>query len=225
MLDKKKTDPQLGEEVQAVLTSLGLQTPTKEAEFPTQHEASKIDVIEEHMRAILHTIGFDLSDDSMAETPRRVAKMFVNEKFWGLDPANFPKIMVVENKFKYDQMIIERDIPVVSCCEHHLEVIVGKATVAYIPKERVAGLSKLNRVVEYFSRRPQVQERLTQQIQKTLQYVLDTEDVAVSILASHNCVACRGVQHVGCDTVTNAFGGAFLDVDKARAEFLHFVKK
>lgn len=223
MLEKKKTDPKLGKEVQDMLVSIGLQTPTKETPFPRPHDLQKIDTIELHMKAILDAIGFDLNDDSMCDTPRRVAKMFVLEKFWGLDPDNFPKVMTIENKMGYDQMVLERDIPVISSCEHHLEAIMGKATVAYIPNKLVIGLSKLNRIVEYFARRPQVQERLTQQIQKTLQYVLQTENVAVSLSCEHNCVQCRGVGHIGSSTTTNAFGGVFLERGKVRDELLHFL--
>lgn len=220
MLDKNKTDKVLGEQIAGLLNSIGLQTPST---YKHLNENEKIEVVEKHMREILDVLGFDLTDDSMQDTPRRVAKMMVLEQFWGLSSANFPKMMAVENKMGYDQMVMERDIPIISQCEHHLQGIIGKATIAYIPDQKVLGLSKLNRVAEYFSRRPQVQERLTQQIQKALQYILETNDVAVSITATHNCVACRGIGHVGCSTTTNAFGGKFLSMPVVREELLKFL--
>lgn len=224
MLEKDKTDAVLGQQIQGLLESIGLQTPTvHRAASGSLTTAEKISVIEDHMRKILDILDFDLGDDSMKDTPKRVAKMMVNEQFWGLSPKNFPKMMTVENKMGYDQMVMERDIPIVSQCEHHLQGIIGKATIAYIPDRKVLGLSKLNRVAEYFAHRPQVQERLTQQIQKALQYILETENVAVSVTATHNCVACRGVGHTGCSTTTNAFGGAFLSEPVVREELLKFL--
>jgi GTP cyclohydrolase I len=146
--------------------------------------------------------------------------MFVNETMWGLVPENFPKMTLIDNKMRYDEMLVEKDITVMSQCEHHLVTIEGRATVAYMPKRRVVGLSKLNRVVEYFSRRPQVQERLTAQIFETLKFLLDTDDVAVVIDAKHYCVISRGVQDESSHTVTSALGGAFRDNQIVRQEFL-----
>lgn len=220
MLDKAKTDPALGKQIQDHLKKLNMHTPSV---IPALSGVEKVDLAEKLMTEVLRCVGFDLTDDSMKETPRRVAKLLVNEKFWGLYPENFPKIMTIENKMGYNQMLLERDIPVMSCCEHHLEAIIGKATVAYIPKDKVIGLSKLNRVVEYFSRRPQVQERLTQQILNSLQFILNTENVACSITALHQCVQCRGISHIGCSTTTNCFGGVFLEDASAREELLKFI--
>ena len=220
MVDVTKTDRELGKEIQDLLVFKKINTPWTGVDLPYTEQLS---AVEKHMEEVLKLIGFDLQDDSMKETPKRVAKMLVLDKFWGLYPQNFPKVMLIENKMGYDNMLIERDIPVISCCEHHLESIMGKACVAYIPGEKVIGLSKLNRVVEYFSHRPQVQERLTQQILCSLQYVLKTENVAVSITATHNCVQCSGVGHVGCSTTTNCFGGVFIKSGEARNELLKFL--
>ena len=220
MLEPDKTEAGLGAVINSLLREKNIHTPSK---LPNLSDNERIAVVEMHMKEILEVLGFDLTDDSMAETPKRYAKMMVLEKFWGLKPTNFPKIMTIENKMGYDNMLIEKDIPVISSCEHHLEAIMGKASVAYIPANKVIGLSKLNRVVEYFSHRPQVQERLTQQILTSLQYILGTENVAVSISATHNCVQCRGVGHIGSSTTTNCFGGVFLEDGKARNELLKFL--
>ena len=225
MLEKEKTDAVLGEQIQGLLESIGLQTPTvHRAASGSLTTAEKISVIEDHMRKILDILDFDLGDDSMKDTPKRVAKMMVNEQFWGLSPKNFPKMTTFPNTQGLNSMVMERGIPFSSNCAHHLVSIRGKAAVAYIPDGCYLGLSKLNRLVEYFSRRPQTQEQMTEQIQKSLCYILQTENVAVSVTAVHHCVACRGIQHDGCDTVTNAFGGVFLQSCGAREEFLHFVK-
>ncbi|NDG80080.1 MAG: GTP cyclohydrolase I FolE, partial [Synechococcaceae bacterium WB8_1B_057] len=162
----------------------------------------KIEVIEQLFTQIMQALNLDLSDDSLAETPKRVAKMYVNEIFWGLDWEAFPKCTTVENKMKYDEMVIERNINVQSNCEHHFVVIDGVATVAYIPKDKVLGLSKINRIVEYFSKRPQIQERLTEQVFHALSYILDTANIAVVIDAQHYCVKSRGVEDVGSSTTT-----------------------
>lgn len=180
----------------------------------------KIAKISEHFTEILNTLGMDLADDSLKETPRRIAKMYVNEIFGGMDPKNFPKITVIENSMIYDQMVCVQDIEVMSVCEHHFQPIDGFATVAYIPKNKVIGLSKLNRIVEYFSRRPQVQERLTKQIADCLQFILDTEDVAVHINAKHYCVISRGIQDTRSTTITSDLRGAFKKRPETRTEFL-----
>lgn len=176
-------------------------------------------IIEKHFAEIMKALGMDLSDDSLRDTPKRVSKMFLDEVFWGLRTENFPKIQLSTNKFKYDQVVTERGIPVKSMCEHHFVPIKGTAIVSYLPNNHVIGLSKLNRVVEYFSRRPQIQERLTEQIYHALAYVLDTKNVAVLIKAEHLCVSHRGVSHDGCDTITTKLGGVFFGGD-LRSEFL-----
>lgn len=220
---KTKTDPVLGLEVNQYLERLGLQTPIvlDKLEFD---DKEKIKKIEYYAREILETLGLDLSDDSLAETPKRIAKMFVEEKFWGLKYENFPKCTTIENKMQYDEMIVEKGIRVLSDCEHHFVQIDGQAIVAYIPNKKVLGLSKLNRIVEYFSRRPQVQERLTQQIANALQFILETEDVAVVIKAKHYCVISRGVEDYNSETVTSFVGGAFKENSSLRSEFLSLVK-
>ena len=184
----------------------------------------KIELIESHFKGIMETLGLDLSDDSLIDTPKRVAKMYVNEIFWGLDYEAFPKCTTVDNKMKYNEMVCERNINVQSNCEHHFVVIDGLATVAYVPKDKVLGLSKINRIVEYFSKRPQIQERLTEQIFHTLQFILDTEDVAVMIDAQHYCVKSRGVEDTGSSTVTTRLGGGFKSDPAARNEFLSIAR-
>ena len=160
-------------------------------------------------------LELDLSDDSLVDTPKRVAKMYVNEIFWGLDYEAFPKCTAVDNKMKYDEMVIERNINVQSNCEHHFVVIDGVATVAYI--------SKLNRVVEYFAKRPQIQERLTEQVYHALSYILDTENIGVIVDAQHYCVKSRGVEDVGSSTITSKLGGCFKNDPAVRNEFMNIV--
>ncbi len=176
--NKTKCDPELGREVQLHLLSMGVQTPMEILNASEDLDRkSKIERIENHFKGIMETLGLDLSDDSLIETPKRVAKMYVNEIFWGLDYEAFPKCTTVDNKMKYDEMVVERNINVQSNCEHHFVVIDGVATVAYIPKQKVLGLSKINRIVEYFSKRPQIQERLTEQVYHALQYILETDNI------------------------------------------------
>ena len=220
--NKTKTDPILGQKVHGHLVAMGVETPTF-AHVLTAKE--KIKEIENSFKHIMLVLGLDLDDDSLCETPNRVAKMYVNEIFWGLDPDAFPKCTTVDNKMKYDEMVIERNINVQSNCEHHFVVIDGKATVAYIPKQKVLGLSKINRVVEYFSKRPQIQERLTEQIYHALQYILETDDIAVVIDAQHYCVKSRGVEDVGSSTITSKLGGDFKNDLALRAEFMNLVNK
>lgn len=172
-------------------------------------DTDKIDAITYHFQKIMETLGLDLDDDSLKDTPSRVAKMYVKEIFSGLDPEAFPAISLFENKYQYTEMLLEKDIQVYSCCEHHFIPFVGKAHVAYFPGKKVIGLSKLNRIVKYFSRRPQVQERLTMDIANCLKQTLQTEDVAVVIDAKHYCVAARGVEDSNSATVTSHFGGRF----------------
>ncbi len=180
----------------------------------------KIEKVKVHFTEIMQILGLDLNDDSLKETPKRLAKMYVNELFEGLDSNNFPKITTIENKMQYDQMVCVRNIEVMSTCEHHFQPIHGHATVAYIPNDKVIGLSKMNRIVEYFARRPQVQERLTKQIADCLQYLLNTDDVAVHINAKHYCVISRGVQDTHSTTTTSDLRGAFKKQDITRTEFL-----
>jgi len=220
--NKTKTDPELGQKVHEHLVKMGVETPTNPNNYDRKE---KIDHIEAHFTHIMRILGLDLSDDSLIDTPKRVAKMYVNEIFWGLDYEAFPKCTAVDNKMKYNEMVCERNINVQSNCEHHFVVIDGLATVAYVPNQKVLGLSKINRIVEYFSKRPQIQERLTEQIFHTLQYILDTEDVAVMIDAQHYCVKSRGVEDTGSSTVTSKLGGGFKSDPAARAEFYQLARQ
>jgi GTP cyclohydrolase I len=221
--NKTKCDPELGLLVHEHLVKVGVETPIKETGQVIDRKG-KIEVIEVLFTNIMKTLGLDLTDDSLIETPKRVAKMYVNEIFWGLDYEAFPKCTTVDNKMKYNEMVCERNINVQSNCEHHFVVIDGLATVAYVPKDKVLGLSKINRIVEYFSKRPQIQERLTEQIFHTLQFILDTEDVAVMIDAQHYCVKSRGVEDTGSSTVTTRLGGGFKTDPAARNEFLSIAR-
>jgi GTP cyclohydrolase I len=220
--NKLKTDPELGLEIHNHLVSLGVETPVTEKILTS---SEKINIIQDKFYDIMVTLGLDLTDDSLADTPKRVAKMFVNEIFWGLDYDAFPKCTTIQNKMGYNEMLIERNINVQSNCEHHFVVIDGLATVGYIPKDVVLGLSKINRVVEYFAKRPQVQERLTEQVFHALEYILDTDNIAVVIDAQHYCVKSRGVEDTGSSTVTSKLGGAFKNDPTTRAEFMSIVNK
>ena len=197
-------------------------TPLREDAFKLSNE-EKIDVIKDDVRHILETLGLDLNDDSLKGTPNRVAKMFVNEIFGGLDPEKKPSASTFSNKYKYGEMLVEKNITIYSTCEHHLLPIVGKAHVAYISNGTVVGLSKMNRIVDYYAKRPQVQERLTIQIVKELQRVLNTDDVACVIDAKHLCVNSRGIKDVASSTVTSEFGGKFKEKD-TRREFLDYIQ-
>ena len=197
-------------------------TPLRSDAFKLTEE-EKIDIIKDDIRHIMETLGLDLTDDSLNGTPLRVAKMYVNEIFGGLNPEEKPKSSTFENKYKYGEMLVEKNITVYSTCEHHLLPIVGKAHVAYISNGTVVGLSKMNRIVDYFARRPQVQERLTIQIVEELQKVLNTKDVACVIDAKHLCVNSRGIKDVESSTVTSEFGGQFKD-KTVRREFLDYIK-
>jgi len=220
--NKTKTDPELGQKVHEHLVKMGVETPTNPN---NKDRKEKIELIESYFEGIMMALGLDLSDDSLTETPKRVAKMYVNEIFWGLDYEAFPKCTAVDNKMKYNEMVCERNINVQSNCEHHFVVIDGLATVAYVPNQKVLGLSKINRIVEYFSKRPQIQERLTEQVFHALQYILETEDVAVMIDAQHYCVKSRGVEDTGSSTVTSKLGGGFKTDAAARAEFYQLARK
>lgn len=197
-------------------------TPLLATAFETSDEDKKA-IVAKHFRAIMETLGLDLSDDSLNGTPDRVAKMMVSEIFNGLNPANEPAISVFENNFGYHDILLEKNIDVFSTCEHHFLPIVGKAHVAYIPGDKVIGLSKLNRVVEHFSKRPQVQERLNRQIVERLKEVLETEDVACIIEADHYCVKSRGVGHTNSATTTLEYSGVFKSQDK-RKELLDLIQ-
>ncbi len=177
----------------------------------------KIEIIESHFQKIMETLGLDMSDDSLKGTPKRVAKMYVKEMFWGLNPDNKPVASHFKNKFKYTEMLIEKDINFYTNCEHHFVPFFGKAHVAYIPNGKVIGLSKLNRIVEYFAKRPQVQERMTMQISNELKRILGTDNVAVIINAKHLCVASRGIKDDSSHTTTSEYSGKFLE-DSTKTE-------
>lgn len=211
-----KTDKELGEKVEAHLIEKNVATPISEDKLCYDNQK---DLIEAHFVGIMKALNLDLSDDSLHGTPLRVAKMFVDEIFSGLKVENFPKCTTVHNKMKYDEMVTVDKINVSSTCEHHFVVIDGFARVAYIPKEKVLGLSKINRIVEYFSKRPQIQERLTEQIYFALQFILETDNIAVMINAVHHCVKSRGVTDVNSTTRTTKLGGVFKNASE-RMEFL-----
>jgi GTP cyclohydrolase I len=198
-----------------------VETPLRADAFDKTDE-EKIAAIAPHFKAIMEILGMDLRDDSLRGTPLRVAKMYVKELFQGLNPANMPSMTLFENKFQYNEMLVEKNINFYTNCEHHFVPFFGKAHVAYISSGKVIGLSKLNRLVEYFSKRPQVQERLTMQIGKALQTVLQTQDVAVMMDAKHLCVSSRGVKDDSSNTITSFFGGKFQE-EKKKMEFLKYV--
>ena len=202
--------------------STSAESPIRADAFDISDE-EKIEKIQESVKDILITLGMDLTDDSMQGTPKRVAKAFVNEIFMGLNPANMPKASTFDNNYNYGEMLVEKNIVVYSTCEHHLLPIIGRAHVAYISDGKVIGLSKMNRIVEYFSKRPQVQERLTMQIVQAMQEALGTQDVACIIDAKHLCVNSRGIKDIESSTVTAEFGGKFKEKDTKR-EFLDYVK-
>lgn len=205
---------------QHVATSV--ETPLREGAFEVDDD-TKVELIAQHFREIMDILGLDLEDDSLSGTPNRVAKMYVKEIFSGLNPAKKPSITLFDNQYQYNEMLVERDITFFSNCEHHFVPIYGKAHVAYISSGKVIGLSKLNRIVQYYARRPQVQERLTRQIAEALKEALDTEDVAVVLDANHMCVSSRGVQDITSSTVTVEFSGKFLE-SETKKEFLQYVK-
>lgn len=199
-----------------------VETPMSENAFLLNNEEKK-EKIAFHFREIMQTLGLDLSDDSLKGTPERVAKMYVEEIFSGLDPQNKPNIALFDNKYKYGEMLVEKNITLYSNCEHHFVPIIGKAHIAYISNGKVIGLSKLNRIAQYYAKRPQVQERLTVQIGRELEKILGTKDVAVLIDAEHLCVSSRGVEDINSATVTSYYGGKFNN-EHVRKEFLTYVK-
>ena len=212
-----KTDRELGKRVQDYLISNGVETPILESKL---NESEKIELIKDNMETVIDVLGLDRRDDSIGGTADRVAKMFVSELCYGLSYNRFPKITTFDNKMAYDQMVIQKDITFHSLCEHHFVNFNGMAQVAYIPKDKVVGLSKLNRVVNFFARRPQVQERLNEQIYYALQYVLDTDDIAVLVEAEHLCVKSRGIGDQNSGMTTSKLGGAFFEDARLRNEFM-----
>ena len=205
------------ERVREVLLSKGLETPMSSSEMNNDQKYNRIKGL---FTEVVSTLGLDLTDDSLAETPHRIAKMYVHEIFAGLDYNNFPKISTIDNKMYSDEMIKVSDIDLTSTCEHHFITIDGLAQVAYIPDSKILGLSKINRIVRFFAQRPQVQERLTQQILVAIQTLVETENVAVTIKATHYCVKSRGVMDANSETSTTALGGIFKTNPQTRAEFL-----
>ena len=203
--------------------NFSIETPLRDDAFEMSDD-EKISIIQKNVNEILTTLGMDMSDDSLKGTPKRVAKAYVKELFGGLNPKNLPTSSTFDNKYQYGEMLVEKNITVFSTCEHHLLPIYGKAHVAYFAKDRVVGLSKMNRIVDYYSRRPQVQERLNIQIVKALQKILKTDDVACIIDAKHMCVNSRGIRHIDCSTVTGEFGGKFKD-KLTKREFLDYIRK
>ena len=219
-----KNDPSLGKEVHAYLVKQGLETPMTDQ--VKQSAEKKIAAITDSFSDIMIELGLNTTDDSLMDTPKRVAKMYVNEIFYGLNYDYFPKCTAIENKMKTNgSFLLEKNINVQSNCEHHFVVIDGLATVAYIADKKLLGLSKLNRIVQFFAKRPQVQERLTEQIRATIQYVAQTDDVAVYVDAKHWCVKSRGIQDTGSSTCTLAVEGVFADQQsEMRREFLNIAR-
>ena len=195
-----------------------LETPLREDAFEMDDNL-KIELIQKHFKEIMYILGLDLNDDSLSGTPHRVAKMYVKEVFRGLNPANKPDVKIFENKYQYNEMLIEKNITLYSCCEHHFVPIIGKVHVAYISNGHVIGLSKINRLVQYYAKRPQVQERLTKQLAEALKEALQSDDVGVIIDAVHLCVASRGIKDTNSSTVTVSYSGRFQN-EKLKAEFL-----
>lgn len=219
---KDKTDAQLGQEIKKHLIKKGVETPMNESNV---EDSDKLTLIESMFGQIMATLNLDLKDDSLRDTPKRVAKMFVNEVFYGLNYDNFPKCTAVDNKMKYDELVIEKNITCISNCEHHFVIIDGLCHIGYIPNEKVLGLSKLNRIADFFAKRPQIQERLTEQIYHALQYILKTDDIAVVVEGVHYCVKSRGIRDTTSSTITSKMGGRFKDDNSdVRKEFLSLIK-
>jgi len=212
-------DIKVGHEIHRHLSELKVETPLLLSPQDDMAAENKISEISKNVNNILKLLNLDLTNDSLKDTPKRVSKMFVNEIFKGLDYNNFPKCTKIKNQFNYDSFVIQKNINVESVCEHHLVHIDGICNIGYIPEKYIIGLSKLNRIADFFSRRPQVQERLTEQILHTLQYILETEHVAVYITAKHYCIKCRGIQDVGSYTITSKLAGKFQNDFHVRNEF------
>lgn len=218
----EKNEEDLIEEIDENHVNFSPETPLRSDAF-LLNDTEKIEMIANHFESIMHILGLDLNDDSLKGTPHRVAKMYVKEIFSGLNPENKPAATLFENKYQYNGMLIEKDITLYSYCEHHFVPIIGKVHVAYYSNGKVIGLSKINRLVQYYAKRPQVQERLTNQIAEGLKEILNTEDVAVVIDAAHLCVASRGVKDTNSSTITSHFSGKFLK-EETKNEFLSFIK-
>lgn len=215
-------DPVLGEQVNAHLRFVGVETPmATQPVFTPEHTKY---TIEHHFKQIMTALGLDLTDDSLVDTPRRVAKMYVDEIFSGLNYAHFPKCTTVQNKMHYDEMVVERDITAISVCEHHFVTIDQKVNIAYIPKNKVLGLSKLNRIAKFFAQRPQIQERYAEQVFHALELILGTEDIAVVVKGRHYCVAQRGVEDSSSYTITSKLGGCFKSDSSVRKEFMDLIR-
>jgi len=223
-----KTDPLLGKAVRDHLISKGVETPMVDyggvgsGGLAPEHQILKI---EEAFTTIMRVLNLDLRDDSLADTPKRVAKMYVNEIFSGLSYHAFPKCTAVENKMGYDEMVIEKNITCISACEHHFVTIDQVCHIAYVPKKKVLGLSKLNRIAKYFAQRPQIQERFVEQVYHALEFILETEDIAVVAEGRHYCVAQRGVEDQTSKTITSKLGGGFKTDPRVRAEFMALISK
>ena len=220
-LNSKMNDERI-EEIGENHVATSAENPIRPDAFDISDE-EKIVKIEKSVKDILHTLGMDLTDDSIQGTPKRVAKAFINEMFMGLNPKNKPKASTFDNNYNYGEMLVEKNIVLYSTCEHHLLPIIGRAHVAYISGGKVIGLSKMNRIVEYFSKRPQVQERLTMQIVQAMQEALGTKDVACVIDAKHLCVNSRGIKDIESSTVTSEFGGKFKEKE-TKKEFLQYLQ-
>lgn len=215
-----KTDKELGLKVHQHLVTLGLETPMDIDAYAKTSQDEKIKKIQSNVLEIMKTLGLDHTNDSMLDTPKRIAKMYVQEVFSGLDYENFPKIMTFENSFNNAGMVVERGITVNSACSHHFVPTIGTAIIGYIPKDKVIGLSKLQRVTNFFARRPQEQERFSEQLYAALSYLLDTENVAVYVKAKHYCVSWRGVQDPDSEFITSKLGGEFMSSPILRSEFM-----
>jgi len=218
-----KTDRDLGLKVETYLRKCGCETPVSYS-FDMHHD-TQVGKITESFREIMQTLGLNLKDDSLQDSPARVAKMYVDEIFSGLNYENFPKCTTVENKFSYDEMVIEKGITCLSVCEHHFVTIDMKVHIAYIPDQKVLGLSKLNRIAKFFARRPQVQERYTEQVQHALSFILETPNVAVVVEGKHYCVVQRGVEDTNSLTITSKLGGGFKTNSSLRAEFMSLIRE
>lgn len=218
-----KTDKELGLKIKEYLIKAGVETPVVDEALNVPAKV-KLRKIEKHVCEIMKVLGLDLTDDSLIETPTRVAKMYVNEIFSGLNYENFPKCTAVANKMGYDEMVVEKDIVAISACEHHLVTIDQKVTVAYIPENKILGLSKLNRLAKFFAQRPQIQERYAEQLFHALVFILETDNIAVLVKGKHYCVAQRGVEDTSSYTVTSKLGGAFKKDASLRNEFLSLAR-
>ena len=217
-----KCDYELGKKVNEHLLDLGIETPMMSPGIIT--DQAKMKIIARNIEESMQTLGLDMTDDSLADTPNRVAKMWVNEIFSGLDYRNFPKVTVIDNKMGCDEMVLVKDITAHSSCEHHLIFVEQMISIAYIPTKKIVGLSKLARIAKFFAQRPEVQERFCSQVFETIKFLLQTDNVAVSVIGSHGCMKARGVEDQNSVTVTNKLGGLFKSDAACRAEFFDSIK-